>query len=699
MVDSPGDGVPVGEGSLVGVDAHVLVPDGRGVVEKAIGLEFGGLGAHEESRLDGVVLDEPVGVGIMRAAADVPPDVLAGLAGMLGLGDVEFGCEGAPGVDGLDDGVGAEAVVVGGGHEQDFGEGLSEGLCAALEDGELVLASLVEAVDVGVVEESELLGLEVGGTEAVDGLLHLLLEALLLDAAVEDVAEVEGDEASLPMESGDDVPVGCALPVEVVEVDLVVGEEVGVDELHLVEGLGLGHLAFGESAGDGGGQRRVVGHAEGADADMQPQRHGRRAGRRHGDLASVHAGPLVSGRMEAQPEALQVATADGHPSHAAQNGVGPPAHMGDLVRRSLLGPHIADRVRLGAGQPLAALVHRRLQRHLHLLQVGAGNWRHDQLAALPLMPGQRQLDVTQHLGLEVRVARQHLLHGAGDADEHPVGGQATRQHVALEPQQRRQTPQALRQVVDVLADDGHLRHGESVRVQLPRRLVEASQQLLARPRCGLTQRGHVGERVQPRQLLVGDPPCLGEGLAPQLTGIGEQLTRVFRARLVGLQQGDADETEIHVRVRTLREEVHDADVGAVDGGRKRVQLEDIALEAVSGHADAVAVGLPEGYLRVGDEHRQPSQLGPDVDDIQRDAVIGAPVAHQRRRLAGRPLRHALLPPGRREPQRLSLRLPGVERRVQRLQPGRGHLPAADVLRLLKGEGALGRLDANPHTSA
>ena len=73
--------------------------------------------------------------------------------------DVEAGRQRAPCVDGLDDGIRAEAVVVAGGHEEDVGEGFLEGLGAFFNQWEAIRLAFVICVDIGIFQKIAAFGL------------------------------------------------------------------------------------------------------------------------------------------------------------------------------------------------------------------------------------------------------------------------------------------------------------------------------------------------------------------------------------------------------------------------------------------------------------------------------------------------------------------------------------------------------------
>ena len=558
------------------------------VVEEAVRTVFRRLSAHEEAGFDGGVFDEPVGERVVRSAADVPPDVFAGGAGGGNLVDGALidGREGAPCVHGLDDGVGAVGGVVAGGHEQDFGEGLAEGLRAAFENRELVLSAFVEAVDVGVFEKAELLRLFIGGAEAVDGLLHLLFEAFFFDAAVEDVAEIEGGEAALLVETLDDVEVGGAAAVEVVVVDLVVRQEVGIFELHGVVVFLHAALLVVESERDSGRQGGVGGDVEVADFDLEVKRDGIGAFGLDDGLARVDAGGLFGSRAEAEPEGLDVARLDVHVLAAAEDGIRPPADVGDFVGRPIDGLDVADRVRIDFFEFVAFVVFQRrdVDRHVFQFIVAA---RHDgDLDAFPFVAGERQIDGLDDLHVKRHVLREDLDHGAGGSDEHLRVVEAFEDGVALEFQDGGEAFECFRHFQQCLAKFVVFVHREIFLGELAFAVAEAAMDGAFGVGELVLQFGHVAEGAKIIDdffggLFGGDERGAAEGGEFFHEARGD-----FRKFFAFLEKHDVGDEKIHVRFRALREEMENGYVLAVDGLGEFGKIDDAARAAAAFDGEA-----------------------------------------------------------------------------------------------------------------
>lgn len=105
-------------------------------------------------------------------------------------------------------------MIVAGGQQQYVGECLAQSSRALFEQRELVLTSLVEAVDVGVVEQAQLLGPFVGRTQTIDGCRNGRVHVRVFDTRVEDVAQVECDQTAAVMQMPDNLEISIELERE-----------------------------------------------------------------------------------------------------------------------------------------------------------------------------------------------------------------------------------------------------------------------------------------------------------------------------------------------------------------------------------------------------------------------------------------------------------------------------------------------------
>ncbi len=434
VVGRPTARVPVGE-RAVG-DWFARVPDADLVVEEPVRALFRRHGAHQKAAVDGRVLDEHVGVRMVRPATDVPPDVAARRARPGGLVRIEHRRERAPGVHRLDHGVEAVAVVVARGHQECAGELAPQGLGRLFELREPLRLALVETVDVGVIEDAQFDGLLVGGPQSIQGLAR---RGSIARQTVE-VAQVEGDQLSALVQVLDHFEVGRAVSIQAVVVDVVVRQHLRPGELVPLPGIDgiLGRTAplarqrllfvsrvVMRAERDRDGERAVCRHGERAHPNRQRKGLGRDALRRNGERAAIGARRLVFGGAHTNPEALQVAGGDIDGTEEVQNRVGPPTDVQCAIRRAGLGLDVADHVAPNlrarehgaSGGFQVADADRGLSRC-------AGYGHHGDLEALLLIACQADLDLPRRLQVERRVAREQLLHRGCQANQERVGGLA-----------------------------------------------------------------------------------------------------------------------------------------------------------------------------------------------------------------------------------------------------------------------------------
>ena len=113
-------------------------------------------------------------------------------------------------------------MVVAGGHQQDTGKLLAQSLGGLFQQRKLVRLAFVEAVDVCVVEDAEILRGAVGLAQSLQGFRRLFGIA---GNTVED-SQVERFQSSLPVEVAQHFEIRRSGPIEAVEVDIIIREEI-----------------------------------------------------------------------------------------------------------------------------------------------------------------------------------------------------------------------------------------------------------------------------------------------------------------------------------------------------------------------------------------------------------------------------------------------------------------------------------------
>ena len=334
--------------------------------------------------------------------------------------DVEARRERTPCVNGFDDGVRAETVVVTGGHKKDVREGFLERFGAFFNQRETVRLAFVIRVDIGVFQQVAAFGLFVDGAQAFDFSGNLVL---LPDGGV---TKAEGGEFSFVVEILNDFEIRGRLDVDVAPVKEIVGQEVRIDEFHLgpiFDAAALWHGRLFERwvvPCDGGRQRRLVRQREIKNGDGERELHGLDVVRLNGQRATIDARRLAAAGMGANPEGLQFALLDGDGRAEVENRIGPPADVIDRIGRRIFRLDVADGVDLDVRRRIdfmCAVFQKRRQTDGHVREIAMQ--RHDgDLNGFLFVLRQCDRAFGGAADSDGHVFWKDFLHARGDADQH-----------------------------------------------------------------------------------------------------------------------------------------------------------------------------------------------------------------------------------------------------------------------------------------
>ena len=365
------------------------------------------------------------------------------------------------------------------------------------------------------------------------------------------------------MEALDDVEVRRTAAIEVVVVDLVVREEVGILELHRVVVFLHAALLVVESERDSGRQGGVGGNVEIADFDLEVKRDGSDAFGLDDGLSRVDAGGLLRSCAETEPEGLDVARLDIDVLAAAEDGIRPPADVGDGVRRPSDGLYVTDSVRIDFFKLVAFGVFQRRDVDRHILQFVVAT-RHDgDLDAFPFVAGKREINGLDDLHVKRHVLRKDFDHGTGGADEHLRVVEARENGIALEFQDGRQAVEGFRHFRQRLAKFVIFVHREIFLGELAFAAAEAAVDGAFGVGELVLQFGHVAEGVKVFHDLVGGFFGGGKRGAVESGDFLHEARGDFRKLFAFFKKHDVGDEQIHVRFRALREEMEDGYVLAV----------------------------------------------------------------------------------------------------------------------------------------
>ena len=393
----------------------LLRPDHGVEVQEAVRLVLVRHRAEEHAEVRAGIVDVHIGIGIARPVAGVPPHAAVFGAGLLGENGVEAVDYRAPRRQVLHRRIKSVRMVLRGDHHHHLGIKLPELLARLLDVLVLAGRTLVESVDVDLVEKPEFLRLLVVRAERLD---------VRISRSVE-VAEVDADELSLLLEILDDFPVdsllalGIGRAVDVVNVDQMVGKHARMLEPQRLPALGVArHFRRAEALVRYGSRNRgVVRQRERTHLRDERNLHGRVSCALHGNIAPVDARLVGRKSPHAHHPALPVANDYINRPRTLDERVGVPAHIVKARIRLANSPYERDEIAVDLRRRNLRAVFRHEITHFdrHIAHAVVDRLGHD-LEALLLVETEGDGHFISVKERGVLLAREHLLLGVCGED-------------------------------------------------------------------------------------------------------------------------------------------------------------------------------------------------------------------------------------------------------------------------------------------